>query len=320
VIPDEKSPRAKGETSGRRLALAEWVTRPDSPADALAARVMVNRIWQHLFGQGIVDTPGNFGMGGSPPTHPELLDWLAGEFVRGGRRIKPVIRLLMLSTAYRQASFRPPLRDSTQVAPHMVDPENKLLWRMRLRRLESEIIRDAILSASGKLDPSMGGPPILQKVLQGEKFVVATDDLPTRISSFRRRVYLLGRRNYSLTFFSVFDHPMMATNCHQRNHSTGVLQSLTMLNDEFVMQQADAVAARVAAAVARGTRQPIDFAYRLILLRRPTQQEFDWSSEFLSQQSASYRTADVAPEDADHRALAGLCHILLNSSQFLYVE
>ncbi|MCH2212873.1 MAG: DUF1549 and DUF1553 domain-containing protein [Fuerstiella sp.] len=320
VLSGEKSSRVQGETSGRRLALAEWVTRPDSAAGAMAARVMVNRIWQHLFGRGIVDTPGNLGMGGSPPTHPELIDWLAFEFIRSGWRIKPVIRMLMSSTVYRQASFRPSSFETSEIVATKIDPENKLLWRMRLRRLESEIIRDTILCASGKLDLSMGGPPLPQKVLAGEKFVVATEDLPADSSPFRRSVYLLCRRNYSLTFFSVFDHPMMATNCHQRNHSAGVLQSLTMLNDDFVMEQADAVARRIGLAGVRDVSEVIDLAYRLILVRQPTQQEFEWSEEFLHEHLEGYRTSEVAVEDPNRQALSGLCHVLLNSSQFLYIE
>ncbi|MCH2202879.1 MAG: DUF1549 and DUF1553 domain-containing protein [Fuerstiella sp.] len=320
VLSGEKSSRVQGETSGRRLSLAEWVTRPDSAAAALAARVMVNRIWQHLFGRGIVDTPGNLGMGGTPPTHPELIDWLAQEFVRGDWRIKPIIRVLMSSTVYRQASFRPPHFEVPEVVAYKTDPTNKLLWRMRLRRLESEIIRDTILCASDKLDLSMGGPPLPQKVLPGEEFVVATEDLPANSSPFRRSVYLLCRRNYSLTFFSVFDHPMMATNCHQRNHSAGVLQSLTMLNDDFVMEQADAVARRVFAADPRDIGEAIDLTYRLILVRSPTQQEFEWSKEFLHEHMEGYRTSEVAVGDPDRNALSGLCHVLLNSSQFLYIE
>ena len=149
----------QGESSGRRLALARWLTRPDHP---LTARVLVNRVWHHHFGRGIVETLGNFGRSGSPPTHPELLDWLAVDFVEHGWSIKHLHRQMMLSSAYRQSSRRPTFATQQAAAAdrESLDPDNRSLWRMNLRRLESEIVRDSILAVSGSLDRAAGGPPV----------------------------------------------------------------------------------------------------------------------------------------------------------------
>src|SRR5262249_5189458 len=154
-------------TSGRRLALARWLTDRDSPASALLARVMVNRIWQQLFGRGIVATPENFGAQGVRPTHPELLEWLADDFISHGWKVKRMVKSTMLSSAYRQSSRRDPDEAESagtatvataRVDPATIDPANDLLWRMRLRRLESEVVRDCALATSGKLEITMGGP------------------------------------------------------------------------------------------------------------------------------------------------------------------
>ena len=157
--PDRTPPTAfpVDGSSGRRLVLAQWLTQPNSRPSALLSRVMVNRLWQHLFGSGLVPTPDNFGISGEAPTHPELLEWLSSTFADGGWRIKPMLKLMMMSTAYRQASHARETVES--VAPEKVDPGNRLLWKMRLRRLEAEVIRDALLAVSGQLDATMGVVP-----------------------------------------------------------------------------------------------------------------------------------------------------------------
>ena len=147
-------------TSGRRSALARWLTEPDSPASALVARVTVNRIWKQLFGQGIVPTADNFGAQGLPPTHPDLLEWLSSKLVESGWRVKPLCRLILTSTVYRQASHNGSAQAESTPSPEAIDPGNELLWRTRLRRLESEVVRDAILTVSGDRNLTMGGPPV----------------------------------------------------------------------------------------------------------------------------------------------------------------
>ena len=306
-----------GPTSGRRLALARWLTQPDTAANGLLLRVRVNRVWQHLFGKGLVDSSENFGVTGTKPSHPQLLDWLGCEFAAQGQRLKPLIKLMVTSAVYRQTSA------STE--PNKVDPDNNLLWRMRLRRLEAEAIRDSILAVSGKLDSTMGGPPIPVDPRPDGFFVVKDKGL-TPTSQWRRSVYLLGRRNYHPTFLNVFDMPTLTGNCTRRTSSAMVLQTLTMLNDAFVLDQADFIAQRIeepGASVRRGTaaarKLQVEAAFRLILCRPPSEREVELTNELLERQIRNHQEAKASPLEAERRALANLCHMLLNSSEFLYV-
>jgi hypothetical protein len=308
--------RPAGPTSGRRMVLAKWLTDSKSGASALLARVMVNRIWQHLFGQGIVATPDNFGQLGERPTHPELLEWLSDEFVRSGWRVKPLIKLMMTSTAYRQVA-----RASADDARfRTVDPENQLLSHARLRRLDSEVIRDAILAVSGKLDRTMGGPPVPQEARPDGMVVVSEKGNPSPNAKSRRCVYLVTRRKYPLTLLRVFDQPTVATNCTRRDASAVPLQSLTMLNDPFVLEQAEHFAARVARTAENVRDKQIELAFRLALARRPSGAEAKWCAEHLEKQASIYRAAKLPADQAEAKALTSLCHTLLNSSEFLYAE
>ena len=303
------------QSSGRRLALARWLTDWDSPAGALVARVYVNRVWQHLFGRGVVATAENFGVSGTPPTHPELLEWLAAEFVAQGRRTKPLVRQLVLSSAYRQVSTTGDFNRTGREA----DPANDLLWRMRLRRLESEIIRDCILTAAGKLDRTMGGPSLMLKMLPDGRFVVQEEGLPTPTAKFRRSVYVLARRNYHLSMFEVFDQPRLTESCVRREPSAVVLQSLSMLNDEFVQEQAAFVGEQIGRAADDGHAEKIaKAAFQLVLCRPPRARETAWVVEFISAQRDDYEKRGAAPAEARKQAVADLAHMLLNTSEFLY--
>jgi Protein of unknown function (DUF1553)/Protein of unknown function (DUF1549) len=313
---------AANGSSGRRTAFARWLTAPDSRASALLARVMVNRIWQHLFGQGLVPTPDNFGLTGEPATHPELLEWLSSEFVQRGWRIKPLIKLMMMSAAYRQSSSRSgsTLREPQSALATQVDPSNQLLWRMRLRRIEAEVIRDAILAVSGRLDPTMGGPPVpLHSQLDG---MVVIDDkaLQSPTARYRRSVYLLFRRAYNLSLLSVFDQPLVAVTCPQRDASAVPLQSLTMLNDAFIAEQAEAFAERVSRTAGASGEKPTRSAFRLALGRQPAEAEIKICAQLLERQTAAYQAAKLPREQAERKALVQLCHTLLNTSEFLYAE
>jgi cytochrome c553 len=314
VLTDPLSPTlipvvdADAKTSGRRAAWARWLTRPDHP---LTARVFVNRVWQHYFGEGIVATSDNFGHLGARPTHPELLDWLATEFVGGGWKMKDLHRLIVTSSVYRQSSV-------PQAGPVAVDPGNQLLWRMRLRRLESEAVRDAVLAVSGQLDRTSGGPPVPIEPHPDGMVVVSAKGLPTPTAPFRRSLYLFARRNYNLTLLNVFDQPVMATNCTRRVHSAVPLQSLTLLNDAFMLDQADRFAARVAAA-ADSEPQRIEAAFRLAFAREPGPTEAAASAALLKKLRERYAGEDLSPAEAERKALARLCHMLLCANEFLYV-
>jgi hypothetical protein len=309
-------PAPAAKSSGRRTALARWLTRPEHP---LTARVIVNRVWQHFFGEGIVATPENFGHSGARPTHPELLDWLATEFVRGGWRLKPLHKLILSSTVYRQASARSPAA-ATQPDPERIDPANTLLWRARLRRAESEVIRDAILAVSGQLDQTMGGPPIPVESRPDGMIVVEAKKLLTPTAQWRRSLYLFARRNYHVTLLSVFDQPIVATNCTRRTTSTVPLQALTLLNDAFMLEQAEHFAARVTRMAGTVPDRQIEEAFRLALARRPTDSESAWSTGLLERQTQRYMEQKLSPPQAGQKALASLCHMLLCASEFLYLR
>jgi hypothetical protein len=300
------SPGAK--TSGRRTLWVRWLTSPDHP---LTSRVFVNRVWQRYFGEGIVSTSDNFGRLGARPTHPELLDWLATEFVRGGWKMKDLHRLIVTSSVYRQSA-------AFQSGPAAVDPGNQLLWRMRLRRLESEAIRDAVLFVSGQLDRTIGGPPVPIEPRPDGMVVVPVKGLPTPTAQFRRSLYLFARRNYNLTLLSVFDQPVMATNCTRRVHSAVPLQSLTLLNDQFMLDQSGHFAARVA-AVADSEPGRIETAFQLAFARKPGPAEVAASTTLLKKLRERYAGEKLPPAEAERKALAELCHLLMCANEFLYV-
>jgi hypothetical protein len=312
------SPPAKGApSSGRRLAFANWLTQPGHP---LTARVLVNRIWLLHFGEGVVSTPDNFGTTGAAPSHPELLDWLAGEFVARGWSLKAMHRLILTSAAYRQASRLDPAARAHNKAKQ-VDPENRLLWRQRMRRVEAESLRDAMLATSGVLNARMFGPPV-PFVVRPDGEVVAPDDASGR----RRSIYLKVRRSQPLTLLQSFDQPVMETNCTRRGVSTIASQALNLLNGDTLTKQADAFAVRVE------NDAPDDLAGRALRLglNRPASAlERSTLEAFLTAQSERHARSLAGPSPeatpaqrrhARHLALADLCQMLLSSNEFAYVD
>ncbi len=214
-------------TTGRRLAYAKWLTSGKHP---LVARVLVNRVWMHHFGQGLVATPGDFGRLGGTPSHPELLDWLADEFMRQGWSLKHLHRVILTSTAWRQSSYRDPARE-------VIDPENRFYWRKSIQRLEAELLRDRMLAASGTLNRDQFGPPLAIK--EDETGQVIVDGQQTR-----RSLYLRNRRSQPVAMLQTFDAPVMEVNCERRPVSTVATQSLMLMNGEFTLEQARHLADR----------------------------------------------------------------------------
>jgi hypothetical protein len=314
------APASGSRGSGRRTALAHWLTRPDHP---LTARVYVNRVWRHYFGEGIVATVDNFGHLGSRPTHPELLDWLATEFVRNGWSMKALHRAIVTSSVYRQASANSDPLASTSSSdmrtPQAVDPGDQLLWHMRLRRMESEVIRDAVLAAAGRLDLTIGGPPVPIDPQPDGSVVVAHKGLLSPTAAWRRSLYLLARRNYNLSLLNVFDQPVLNTNCTQRINSAVPLQSLAMLHNVFMYEQSDAFAARVAALAGPAADRRIETAFRIAYARQPTASERSASIELLQSVARRYAESKLSPAQAEMKALAQLCHMLMCGNEFLYV-
>ncbi len=282
-----------GATSGRRLALARHLTDASTPGGALVVRVRVNRVWEQLFGRGIVESSDNLGVTGRKPSHPELLEWLACEFVRQGGELKPFLRLLVTSSTYRQAS--------TYTEAPMADPNNDLLWRQRLRRLESEAVRDSLLAVAGALDRRFGGQPVMTESKPDGSIVVKDSS-----GANRRGIYLLARRNYHPTLLGVFDQPVLTTNCTRRASAAVVQQSLTMLNEPFVREQSEQTARRLARLAGKDPRRQVETAFQLILGRAATTSETTAALEWLARRGPQV-------------GLPRLCHVLMNTSEFLYV-
>jgi Protein of unknown function (DUF1553)/Protein of unknown function (DUF1549)/Planctomycete cytochrome C len=297
------APRPAGQaSSGRRSAFARWVTSPENP---LFARVMVNRVWQHHFGTGLVATPDNLGQSGARPSHPELLDWLAVEFVESGYSVKHLHRLILHSAAYRQASTPRP-----EVLA--VDPDNRLLSHYPLRRLDAEALRDALLATSGELDRRFGGPFVpTQRAAEG---TVEVND--SRSDAHRRSVYLQQRRTQVATLLELFDAPSIAANCSLRNTSTIPLQALTLMNSDFVRRRAAAFARRLEREAGPDAAGRLRLAFRLASGRVPGPAEQAAAERFLAAQRAVY-----APEkDAEQRVWTDFCQMLVSSNVCLYVE
>ncbi len=274
-----------------RVSLALWMTDVQHGAGPLLARVIANRVWQHHFGEGIVGTPNDFGVQGDRPTHPELLEYLAGELVRGGWRLKPLHRLIVLSDAYR--------RSHEVVDENLkIDPENRLLWQFRPRRLEAETIRDALLAVGGNLDPTMYGPSVLD-------------------STSRRSIYLRIKRSELLPIMTMFDAPEPTQSIGKRNVTTVPTQALAMMNSPFVRQQAETLFARIKPEKETPLTAVVERGYRIAFGRSPTVEEQARMLAFVDWQRSAI--GGDTPETTD-KALIEFCQVLLCLNEFVYVD
>jgi len=297
LLPDG-TPELPKDVKQPRAELAKWVADAENP---LTARVMVNRIWQYHFGRGIVATPNDFGRMGVRPTHPELLDYLANEFVKSGFSVKHVHRLILNSSAYRQSSA------TVNAAAAEKDPENSLLWKFNRRRLEAEEIRDAMLAVSGQLNAKQGGPSVIVPI---DKTLVSALYKPSQwavnkdpADHSRRSIYLIAKRNLRLPFMEVFDAPDTLGSCPRRESSTHAPQALELLNGDLANQEAEALAKRLVSEAGPDAAKQVNLAYRLVAGRPPRLKELEQSVAFLKSQS---------PREF---ALA-----MLNLNAFLYVN
>jgi hypothetical protein len=317
--PTADVPTQKGITTGRRLEYAKMLTDGTHP---LTARVAVNRIWMHHFGRGIVSTPGDFGVFGERPTHPELLDWLATDFVESGWKVKRLHKLIMMSEAYQRTALRTP---ELQVA----DPDNKLLGRASVRRLTAEQIRDSILAVNGKLRLEIGGPSVpVAEDFDGMP-VLGTRKLneglfskiePVGDQEYRRSLYIQVRRKMPLPMMEAFDSPVMKPNCDARRCTTVAPQSLLFLNNEFIIKQGAVLAERLLGEAATPQAR-VQRAWELLFAVPPTESELQASLTHLAEQAANFRAAAGAKKEyPEKQALASLCQVLLGSNRFLYVD
>jgi hypothetical protein len=280
-------------TSYRRRSLAEWMTDTEAGAGHLLARVIVNRLWQHHMGRGIVATPSDFGAQGAPPTHPELLDWLAVELIHNGWRLKPIHKLIMTSATYRQGSKIDPARAA-------IDIENALFWRQERRRLEAEPIRDAMLAVSGLLDARMFGPGTLDERMR------------------RRSLYFTVKRSKLIPMMSLFDAPDALVPIAVRSATTVAPQSLLLMNSPVVREWAAGFAARAMPKPGEPPDEAVRRAYMLALSRQPTEDELARARDFLDRQAASHRAAGHG--DGLEPALTDLCQVILGLNEFLFIE
>jgi len=291
------------KSTGRRRAFAEWLTQPEHP---LTARVMVNRVWAGHFGTGIVASLDNFGKSGAAPTHPELLDWLATEFVQNGWSLKKLHKLIVMSSTYRQSA-------ASRADGLAKDADNKLLWRMSPRRLEAESVRDAILTSAGRLDARMFGEPV-STVTKPSGEVVPEKELE---EPGRRTIYQLVRRSNPQSLLNAFDAPVMEINCARRVPTTSATQALAMMNSEFVSVQAEHFARRVLDQPGDDSRKARD-AFRIALSRDPSPGEADRLMTFARTQEAHYRHLPEAERRL--RVFSDLCQALLGSNEFIYLD
>ena len=320
--PAKVTPPAGIESTGRRTALAKWLTDPKNP---LTARVMVNRLWHHHFGVGIVSTPGDFGRMGQRPTHPELLDWLSDEFVSNGWSLKRLHRLMVTSSAYRQSSL-------DREDGRKKDPLNRLLWRFRPQRLEAESIRDSALFVSGLLNPAIGGPSVTPPLPPGMPAPAGGWDASRDLAdNHRRSIYISVRRTASYPMLGAFDMPDTHESCARRTQTVTAPQALTLLNAEQSLEWSQAFAGRVIERAGGRLAKQIEEAYRLAYSRQPDPWEKDRIMTFLSRQRDKVaerqskgetlalptpNAGSVNPVDA--AALVDLCSTLLNSNEFVY--
>jgi hypothetical protein len=311
------SPATK--STNQRRALADWITDTGHGAGALVARVIVNRIWQHHFGHGLVRTVSDFGVRSDPPTHPELLEWLASDFVKHGWRIKRLQRLIMQSAVYHQAS------SVGEAATD--DPGNRLLWKMPLQRLEGEILRDAMLFVSGTLNPATYGPsvkpPIAAEVMLARN---VQDPYPDKIDDGpevrRRSLYLFHKRVVPYPLLQAFDKPDAQRSCGRRDATTVAPQALALLNDPFVRQVSLEFADRLLKEGGSDPDRWIETGFQLALARVPTDKEREACRAFVEQQRTERqkRSPEAPADEVQRRALADLCQAIFSLNEFLYID
>ncbi|RIK74990.1 MAG: hypothetical protein DCC68_22010, partial [Planctomycetota bacterium] len=288
-----QKPPAGARTSFRRASLANWITDTDRGAGHLLARVIVNRLWLHHFGRGIVATTSDFGKQGTPPTHPEMLDYLAGELIRGGWKLKPLHRLMMTSSVYMQSGAHD--------ADHAkVDPENVWLWRRTTQRLEAEVIRDAMLAVSGTLDQTQFGPGSLDE------------------SHRRRSIYFTIKRSRLITLMQLFDQPEPLVSVGGRPTTTVAPQALAIMNNPQIREYAKAFAKELRGKAGDDLQAAIRRGYETAVGRAPTSEETADAAAFVAEQRKSY-AGDNKP-DAEALALADFCQVLFGLNEFVYVE
>jgi hypothetical protein len=290
LLPRESDMTARVQQPPR-IALADWLTDENQGSGYLLARVIVNRLWQHHFGRGIVSTPSDFGSQGAAPTHPELLDYLAFELIRNGWQLKPIHQLIMKSAVYRQSN-------ANNERAMKIDPENILLWRRDATRLEAEIIRDAFLAVTGSLDKTMFGKGSLDQ------------------ANPRRSIYLTVKRSNLIPILQLFDAPDSIQSIGHRDVTTVPPQALALMNSPLTRQLAEKFAKRIFPTSESTIQQVIGKAYRIALSRNPTDTEIRQMTDFITNQATSYGDSD----NAMNQAIVDYCQLMLCLNEFIFID
>jgi hypothetical protein len=286
-------PPSGSKLSYRRTALAEWITDTEHGAGNLLARVIANRLWHHHFGRGIVATPNDFGVQGTPPTHPELLDWLSQELIASQWKLKPLHKQIMLSAAYRQSS-------QFDEANAKLDPENAWLWRRDPQRLEAEVIRDSMLAASAALDRTQFGPGTLDEAHR------------------RRSIYFQIKRSQLVPMMQLFDQPEPLVSIGSRPSTTIAPQALALINSPHVRDWAKELASHLASAFEKSPAEAVRLGYQIAIARQPDEAELAAAVAFLEAQEKSYTSSGQA--DSTKLTLADFCQVLFGLNEFVYID
>lgn len=327
-------PKPTAKSTGRRTWLANWLTRDDSAAPGLVARVFVNRIWQHHFGDGLVASENDFGVMGERPSHPELLDWLAAEFIASGWSMKHMHRLIIASSTYQQrsAGMRPAdaagAHPAGATAVRSIDTSNRLLAHFAQRRLSAEAVRDSMLAISGQLNLEMAGvsvyPRLPRAVLEGQSRPGEGWGKSDDRKASRRSIYIFVKRVLAVPELEILDAPDNTSSCEQRAVSTVAPQALTFLNGEFANEQARHFAARLLREFPSERASQVSRGFELALCRPPRPAELHAAMSFLDAQQrlieSEARAANQTPNDAAQRAMAAFCLVLFNANEFVYVD
>ncbi len=302
-----------------RVALANWMTDTQSGAGMLVARVMVNRIWQHHFGRGLVATPSDFGAQGDLPTNPQLLDWLARQFIASGWSVKSIHRLILNSATYQESG-------EWLASPAAIDPENHLNWRHEPIRHEAEIVRDSILSVSGGLNETMYGPAIFPYIppeaILAAKFATWPTDVKDGPQVWRRTIYVFVKRSVPVPLLQVYDYPDTTSSVGKRSMTTTVPQALALMDNDFVYRQVKMFASRVATEAGVDRTARISRAYMIALGRPPSNRELEMGLKFLTTETSarSQRDPNISAADAQQLALVDFCQSLIMLNEFVYVN
>ena len=309
-------PPVEAETTTRRLQLARWIVDPRNP---LTSRVLVNRLWQHHFGEGLVRSPNNFGFRGELPTHPLLLDWLADELIQGQWKLKRMHKLILMSRTYRQSAMHPEFEQYNER-----DAANRLWWRAARRRIDAEALRDSMLFAAGELDETLGGPSFRAEISSNALEGLSRKDAAWQASppeqQRRRSLYMFAQRSLLSPMMTAFDFCDTVAPCGKRDVTTVPTQALALLNNSFSHNCSQALAKRIVESAGDDSATRVKLAWQFALGRAPTASEQRLAQAHLDEGHRRFEQTATDMRSVELTSLESLCHVLINTNEFVYVD